>query len=138
MDVTFESHIGDIQKAKTEKMRTALKMCGMQAESYAKDLALHDTGLMRNSITFALDGEGANITEYSDDHKTQRGTYKGTMPKEKTDAVYIGSNVEYAPYIELGHHTVSGSLVSPHPFLRPAIELHTKEYKEIIESVLKS
>lgn len=61
----------------------ALEIIGGKAESYAKGLAPVDTGALRNSIT----------------HKAEGGT------------MIVGSNVEYAPYIELG----TGKEYSPPP-----------------------
>lgn len=84
----------------------ALEMIGLIAERYAKELVRKDTGRLQNSIT----------------HATAEG-----------DTVYIGTNVEYAPYIELGTSRNHG----PYPFLRPAAENHADEYKKIIESELK-
>ena len=72
--------------------------------------------------------------------------------------VVIGSAVNYAPYVELGTgkfaeggggrptpwvyqdskgnwHRTSG--MKPRPYLRPAIEEHKREYKEVIEQELK-
>ena len=59
---------------------------------------------MRNSITHAVDGEEAAIGEYKADKGNNTGSYSGTAPKENAGsrAVYIGTNVEYAPYVELG------------------------------------
>lgn len=51
----------------------ALEQIGMAAEGYAKDLCPVDTGNLRNSITHTVDEGGG--------------------------AVYIGSNVDYAPYV---------------------------------------
>lgn len=45
----------------------------------------------------------------------------------------IGSNVEYGKYVELGT-----SKMSSQPFLRPAVEDHKSEYKNIAESIMKS
>ena len=45
----------------------------------------------------------------------------------------IGSNVEYAPYVCLGTHKMA-----PRPFLRPAAENHSEEYKAIIEKCMKN
>ena len=45
----------------------------------------------------------------------------------------IGSNVEYAPYVCLGTHKMA-----PRPFLRPAAENHTAEYKAIVEKCMKN
>ena len=48
------------------------------------------------------------------------------------DAVYIGTNVEYSIYQEFGTVNQPGT-----PFLRPAVENHIDEYKDIVESELK-
>ena len=45
--------------------------------------------------------------------------------------VYIGTNVEYAPYVELG---ALGR--DPKPYLKPAVENHIGEYQKIIEGEL--
>lgn len=125
-----------VQKATTR----ALTVIGMKAEKYAKALCPVGTtestgkkgyrgGTLRNSITF-------NVS-----------------PDEKT--VTIGSNVEYAPYVELGtgpHFQKppewetfdvpkgSGgghSYVKPRPYLKPAIQDHIDEYEKIIKSELQ-
>ena len=54
-----------------------------------------------------------------------------TAPEE--GAVYIGTNVEYGVYQEFGTVYQPGT-----PFLRPAVENHIDEYKEIVEQELKS
>jgi HK97 gp10 family phage protein len=61
---------------------------------------------LRNSITYQVD--------------TEEG------------AVYVGTNVEYAAYVELGT-----SKSRAYPYLRPAAENHSSEYSQIIESELK-
>lgn len=45
----------------------------------------------------------------------------------------VGTNVEYAPYVELGT-----SRMDERPFIRPAVADHIDEYKEIIERVLRN
>ena len=118
-------------------LRTGLRMVGMQAESYAKDLCPVKTGNLRNSITYAIGGEAASTGE-------------GAAPADPdgTITLYVGSNVEYAPYVELGHYQQPGryvpaigkrlvaSYVAARPFLRPAIENHTTEYNEILIGAL--
>ena len=76
------------------------------AEGYAKRLCPVDTGRLRNSITHALDSGGR--------------------------AVYVGTNVEYAPYVELGTARQKAQ-----PYLRPAAVDHATEYREIIEGELR-
>ncbi len=105
----------------------ALEMIGGRAETHAKELCPVDTGNLRNSITHQVASE---------------------------DTVAIGSNVHYAPYVELGtgpYFTpppewmqnnaergsgIGHSFVHPRPFLRPAIENYQEEYKKIIEAEL--
>lgn len=46
--------------------------------------------------------------------------------------VVIGTNVYYAPFQELGT-----SKIKAHPYLRPAIENHIKDYQAVLEQVMK-
>jgi HK97 gp10 family phage protein len=83
----------------------ALGLAGMQAENYARANAPVDTGRLRNSITSqVLKGE---------------------------NAVVIGTNVEYAPYQELSTSKMP-ACNNGRGFLRPAINDHIDEYKNII------
>ena len=116
-----------------EALKRGLKMVGMQAESYAKDLCPVKTGNLRNSITYAIGGETSSNGEV-----TAPEDAEGQM------TLYVGSNVEYAPYVELGHYQQPGryvpaigkrlvaSYVAAKPFLRPAIENHAEEYNRIL------
>jgi len=94
-----------IQKLYPEAIAKALEMIGLKAEGYAKKKCPVDTGNLRNSIT----------------HRVQ--------VEEK--AAYIGTNVEYGPYVEMGT-----SKMDARPFLKPAATNHTSEYKAIFQSVL--
>jgi phage gpG-like protein len=99
-----------------------LEVVGGKAETYAKKLCPKDTGNLQNSIT----------------HQ-----------QIDKDSVLIGTAVEYAPFVELGHHQEPGRYVPAikkrlvkdwvpaKPFLRPAIENHMDEYKNVIEKVMK-
>lgn len=91
-------------------MPRALEKCGMQAENYAKIECPVDTGRLRNSITHKVPG----------------------------DAAYIGTNVEYAAYVEMGHIATNGAHVPAQPYIRPAAEKHADEYKKIIQDELKN
>lgn len=85
----------------------ALERIGQAAEGYAKDLCPVDTGNLRNSITHVVDESG--------------------------EAAYIGTNVEYGPYVELG--TVKQNA---QPFLHPAASDHGQTYRNILEDELKN
>lgn len=97
-------HSDEFIKELNSKVSVALEECGLVAEGYAKRLCPVDTGRLRNSITH-----------------TQSG---------KTE--YLGTNVEYAPYVELGT-----TRTRKQPFIKPAIVDHIEEYKRIIEQNLK-
>lgn len=101
-----EDNAQRIADAIDQALARALEEVGLVAEGYAKKACPVDTGRLRNSITNQV------------------------RPSEKS--VYIGTNVEYAPYVELGT-----SRMKPQPFLRPAAADHEGTYKKIFESELK-
>lgn len=103
-DFKMTSHKDELLAEMQEALDQALEAIGFVAEGYAKRLCPVDTGRLRNSISHAVEG----------------------------DAVYIGTNVEYAPYVEMGTvHT------APQPYLKPAVIDHTDEYRKIAEDFLK-
>jgi hypothetical protein len=104
-------NVKQILEATNEAINNALEIIGNMAADYAAGLAPVDTGRLQNSLT----------SEVSESEK----------------AVYVGTNVEYAPFVEYGHRTQSGKTVEGKPFLKPAIESHLDEYKHILESELK-
>lgn len=104
VEIEFKTNLKDVISELETKAARALEAVGMQGENYAKRLCPVDTGNLRNSITHTTD----------------------------EDTAYIGTNVEYAAYVELGTLKTKAQ-----PYLRPAAENHTAEYKEIIEKYLK-
>lgn len=116
-------NVKQILGATNEAINNALEIIGNMAADYAAGLAPVDTGNLKNSIT----------SEVSQGEK----------------AVYVGTNVEYAPSVEFGHHQQVGryvpaigkrlvrEFVPPKPFIKPAIENHLDEYKQILEEELK-
>ena len=117
------------QEAFEAACKRALERCGLEAEGYAKELTPVDTGNLRNSIT----------------HKVRE------------NVVYIGTNNEYAAYVELGtgkyteggrkdpwvyqddegrwHHT-DGQRAQP--YLKPAVADHKQTYRNIIKDELEN
>jgi len=134
--IQITDNSAEVLAASREQIQRALETCGLLAEGYAKlnitSQKAVDTGRLRNSIT----------------HKVV----------EADKAVYIGTNVHYAPYIELGsgiYSETGGRMtpwvwvddegvghytrgMQPRPYLRPAISDHAKEYENIIKEELKS
>ena len=130
-EFTLTSNRELIESATAEAIQTALEAVGTQAVAHAvAEITAQgavDTGRLRNSITKAVEDQ----------------------------TVYVGTNVEYAPYVEFGTGIyVSGGRqtpwsyqdskgnwhktrgMKPRPFLRPAFEKNLDEFKAIFESIL--
>ena len=105
MKVDYKDNSQQVLSALEKGKRNALTAIGSSAETYAKKATPVDTGRLRNSISHAVDGE----------------------------AVYIGSNVEYAPYVELGT-----SRAKAHHMLQKAATEHSAEYKRLAEDAIQS
>lgn len=107
----------------------ALTTIGETAVGYATKLVRVDTGLLKNSITYAIEGNPAAKSSYKADRGDGKGTYTGVAPNDNTHTVYIGTNVVYAKTIEFGD---AGRNRTAYPYLKPTINDHTTEYRQII------
>ena len=137
-NVEVKSNADDFMRKLKAAVLKSAKMIGGTIESHAKELCPVDTGLLRNSITYALSGEPANIHSYTDNNGEGMGSYSGSMPRSTDDnqvTVYVGTNVYYAPYQELGAPSIN---LPAQPYLRPAFENHQDEIKQIIEMNLRN
>lgn len=134
MNIKVEDHSKEYLDELDRLIPIALEECGLAAEGFAKRLCAVDTGLLRNSITHAISGEPPAIAVYTDNNKEQHGEYSGSVPtaEDKKTVMYLGTNVEYAPYVEMGT-----SRTRAQPFIQPAIEDHENDYKRLIEKRLK-
>lgn len=134
-----ENHIDDVLNALDKATPKILEMIGIKAEKYAK--ALCPVGTV----------ESTGIKGY------RGGTLRNSITHQVDDKILsVGSNVEYAPYVELGTGPnftpppswenfdvppakgIGHSYVKPRPYLRPAIEDHLDEYKDIIKNEIKN
>lgn len=142
INITVVSHVDEFMEQVVEKMPLILNSVGQIAEGYAKEDCPVDTGLLRNSLTYAISGERPVISSYSADKEDEKGviqtgTYDGAMPAEEQPQCYsvcVGSNVKYAPaqeYNDSYHHTVGKA-----HFIRDALQNHKEEYKDNIEAIL--
>lgn len=109
--VNFTDNSKEFMKELQDKLPAVLEMLGKAGENNAKleikALGAIDTGTLWNSISHTDDGN---------------------------DTAYIGTNVEYAPYVEMG--TSRG--MKARPFLENAVRNHVDDYKRIVEENLKS
>lgn len=115
-----------VNKLSKEAMVNAAISVGLLTSGYAQDLCPVDTGNLRDSITHAYS---------EDDHQV---------------VLLVGTNVYYAPFVELGHKQQPGrfvpkikkrlvrSFVPGKPFLRPAFENHRDEIEKVILDSLEN
>lgn len=137
--IEIASHKESVERATEKALKKAARMIGGTVAGHAVEACPVDTGLLKNSITFAIGGESTAITDYQSDTKDKNGEYKtghydGEAPEDDDHevSVYVGTNVQYAPYQELGTESMD-----PHPFLRPAFEDFRDEIRQIIEKCCK-
>lgn len=131
-EVTFVDCSPMVLEAFEEACLRALERCGKQAEDFAKDLVPTDTGNLKNNITHLVD--------------------------EAEPAAYIGTDVEYAGYVEFGtgcYSSIGGGTPKSHwaymgddgewhigkprqpkPFLKPAVANHVGTYRNIFKDEL--
>lgn len=131
MEIRFEDNSDEVNKALEQAVEKSLEECGLLAEGYAKMLAPVDTGLLRNSVTHTRSGVSFQH-DYKADRGDAHGSAGGTIGSEDEKAVYIGTNVEYAPYVEMGT-----SKTAPQRFVQPAVEDHADTYQAVFEKNLK-
>lgn len=130
MQIRLEDHSAEVYKELESACQRALEKCGLVGEGYAKKLCPVDTGDLRDSITH--------------------------MVSDSEKAAYIGTNSEYAVYVECGtgiyypggrqtpctYQDKNGDWHLTHgqrakPYIKPAVADHVDQYKKIIESELK-
>lgn len=121
MSIRYISYAPEVLADLKQAKARALEIIGGTAEGHAKELCPVDSGRLQNSISH-----------------TPRG--------EDTEA--IGTDVSYAPFVELGHNQQPGRyvpklgkrLVASHvagkPFLKPALENYEDEYVNIVKGEL--
>lgn len=134
--VKYTSNLGQVIAVTDDKFKRIARVIGDTIEKYAKKAAPVDTGLLKNSITWGVSGEGVKTNDYKADIGDGKGTYdNGKIPDagEGKVSIVVGSNVEYAPYQELGAPNIN---LPAHPYLRPAIEDHIAEYQQIMNDIM--
>lgn len=77
MDI-INDRSAEVKKEVVSKALRAMEACGLVAEGHAKAKCPVDTGNLRNSITHKVVEDGSDVI------------------------CYVGTDVEYGPYVELG------------------------------------
>ena len=105
MSYTYKDNTDEVIAALKNAKKRGLEAIGLTAEGDAKKDTPVDTGRLRNSIAHAVED----------------------------DAAFIGTNVEYAVFVEAGARGRQGV----HMLQRAASE-HTDEYKRLMEDSMKN
>lgn len=109
MSIETKDNTKEVLSALDKAIERGLEAIGLTAEGYAKKNLYpghgFDTGNLRNRTSHAVEGAAA----------------------------YIGTNVEYAPYVELGARGRKGL-----HYLQQAATEHTAEYKKLLEDSMKN
>ena len=105
MSYTYKDNTDEVLSALEKAKKRGLEAIGLVAEGHAKKETPVDTGRLRNSIAHAVED----------------------------DAAFIGTNVEYAIFVEAGARGRKGV----HMLQRAATE-HTDEYKRLMEDSMKN
>lgn len=113
-------------KSKDEAIARAFDIIGGKAEGYVKALTPVDTGRLRGSITYKTKRKGSSP-------ESPATSGDGVQGRVKDAEVIIGTNVEYAPYIEFG---AQGR--TPVHMVKRGVGDHMKEYEKILKSKLES
>ena len=69
---------------------------------------------------------------HEDQDKNGKGYSQQVGGVGEENAVYIGTNVEYAPYVELGANKRHA-----YHYLKNSVANHISEYKDIIQNAMK-
>lgn len=105
---SMDDHKEEVKEEMRSKVASCLEAIGMDAASTAQSVTPVDTGRLKNSISYVVD--------------------------EQEHVVYIGTNVEYAPYQEYG---TSRGIKGKH-FLQFGVTAHVAEYRSIFQDTLNS
>lgn len=133
MSIEITDNSKEVSAAIEAAILRGLEKIGLVAEGYAKKLCPVDTGNLRNSITHVVD--------------------------EQEPAAIIGTDNEYAAYVELGtgiYAEGGGGRPTPgvyqdakgnwhytrgnkaQPYLKPALADHAQQYRDILVNELKN
>lgn len=110
MKINFENNANVFKKEMDSKVINCLNAVGLKAVSIWQKVItakkVVDTGRFRNSANYAV--------------------------KTQDKKVVIGSNVQYAPFLEAGT-----SRQPARPTLKPAIMDYREDYEKLVEQILK-
>lgn len=151
-EIKIKDHTGEVMRLFEQRLQTALEAVGMQAESHAKQIITDFMAYGNDSFQLP-----AGYRE-KDNSRVDTGRLRNSVTHTVSqNEVYIGSNLEYAPYHELGTgkyasqpggrqspwiyvdahgvgHKTNG--LAPIHFLKRSAANYLDEYKNIMNDIL--
>ncbi len=165
IEIHIEDHSPEVLEALRNAVERGLMAIGEKADTYAKDnitaQGAVDTGRLRNSITYAMEGHDGQTLKYTKEmQKVGKEAINLPVKVSEPNTVYIGTAVFYAPYIECGtgkYASTGGGTTKPswvykdkfgkwhrafpqrpRPFLKPAVADHAAEFRELLVDSLRN
>lgn len=123
----YISHKAECEAEVDAAIARALEICGGTAERYAVENIARNGSIVSTRLIQSI-----------------------THQPKGEDTMAVGTDVEYAEYVEYGHHQQPGryvpaigkrlvaSFVQGKPYLKPAVEGHISEYNNIFKTELSS
>jgi phage gpG-like protein len=145
LDALF-SNLQEWGKRKQAKMQQALKWVAADIERDAKSMCPWQTGRLRASISYNWTDSGKGFGSVDGKADTADGVGQPTDVPAGGFAVVVGTNVEYAPFVEFGHtihaekQSVTSSYVATYvagrPYLSPAFFSHMNDVYPRLQAAL--
>ena len=110
-------------------IKDGLTLAGIRIKGQAVLLADftqgYQTGFLKNSLSYSIDGKRAGANE----NPGEKVSAREMVAVSNTDnTVHIGTNVEYADYVERGT-----SRMSAQPYLRPAYDMSKSDVEKLVK-----
>jgi hypothetical protein len=131
LDIKVTDHSPEVLEALANAIERGLTACGMKGKDYAAAQAPADTGHLRQSMEYAVDGNTCYIgtnAEYAIWQEIGTGIYASSGGGRKTPWFYPKSDGEWG--------ITSGS--KPHHMIRDSVANHEDEYRSLLIDSLKN
>lgn len=125
----FKWHGKKVMSVTDQAKIKALTAGALVVHGAAVNLSAIDTGNLRGSISYTVDN-----AVYGQDSGGGKAASKDQYikPTSDKDAAYIGTNVEYAPFLEFGT-----SKMDAQPFLRPALDNNKAKVARLMKKIIR-
>lgn len=134
-EVEYESNCEEALEAVKNAIIRGLKACGERARDYARELVPKRTGNLKDHINYEVDESDESVSVGVEHMTPPYGIYVefGTGKYAET-----GGRMTKWSYKTASGQWVTTEGTQPKPFIRPAAENHTDEYRQILKDSLEN